>query len=56
MKKFLSLAVVCAALAAAVGCDDKKTTATGGAGSKSTPAGGSASSPAGGGAASPSSK
>ena len=27
MKKFLSLAVVVAALAAAVGCDDKKTTA-----------------------------
>lgn len=26
MKKFLSLAVVAAALAAAVGCDEKKTT------------------------------
>jgi hypothetical protein len=28
MKKFLSLAVVCAALAATVGCDDKKSTPT----------------------------
>ena len=29
MKKFLSLAVVVAALAASVGCDDKKSTQTG---------------------------
>ena len=47
MKKLLSLAIVAAALGAAVGCDDKKTTAQG----KPVPATGS---PTGAGTGSPS--
>ena len=40
MKKFLSLGILVAALAATVGCDDKKTTAGPVVKSGSTPAGG----------------